>query len=383
MRTHPFKMLTATVAGACLLAAAVPMASAAEAAAPAATLENISSAVPVAAVPISAAVRVPVTVTAQTQKETNDLYTLDMQVPVISGMADKQYEQQLNDRIQKQAAQDLEMLQKDAAEDAASAKEVGYEYRPHDLTITYELKSDGGEAAGGRLSLVVSTYSFSGGAHGGTRIDTYNVQNDQTASALTLEKLFGTGYAAIVNKAVNDKIAEEPDMYFPDAFTGITADHVFYVKGNQVFIVFQQYEIAPYAAGIIEIPVHLPDAGAAASAAADAIRLQPQGSAAADALAYVQNDAGVKLLPLRAVAEHFGYKVQWSKTGTVLSKDAAQVFVVPGKDSYTREGEAAVQLGAAPVLVGGVTYVPVSLFSDVLKLDVELDGLTVVVGEIR
>lgn len=343
--------------------------------APATYAQAESSIVPLA--DVSAEAAASVTVQSKTVEEKTDLYDIKMSIPVFSGLADEDYQEELNGAIEDLAMKDLELLKSGAAQDAETAEESGYTFRPHELISSYSLKSDGSEAAGGILSLVVTSGFYTGGAHGETRVDTYNVRNGQTASELTLEDLFGSDYAAIIKQAVNAKISEDPSSYFEDAFQGIDHDHIFYVQGGQAFIVFQQYEIAPYAAGIIEIPVDLPDGDEPAESGAS-VTVAPEESAAAGEPGYWTQEDGTNLVPLRAVSEKLGFKVIWNKdNGTAeVSKGAKWTQVTPGVDSYTYNRMAPFPLGAAPQLIDNTVYVPASFFSEILDLGVQLDQNT-------
>lgn len=87
---------------------------------------------------------------------------------------------------------------------------------------------------------------------------------------------------------------------------------------------------------------------------------------------------GVTMLPLRAIAEHFGYSVEWleeSQTVTI-TKGAKQITFSINEDRYAFSRMAAQPLGAAPVLVDDcTTYVPMSFFTELVGLNCRIaDG---------
>ena len=79
---------------------------------------------------------------------------------------------------------------------------------------------------------------------------------------------------------------------------------------------------------------------------------------------------GVTMVPVRAVAEHFGFNVEWVEESQAvnLSKGAVFVTFAINENSYAFSRMMPQPLESAPVLVNGdTTYVPVSLFEDILN----------------
>lgn len=377
MMKSPFRMVTLAAVGSCLLAVA-PLSASAETitAVPiSATVEAVPVSAPVdeTIVPIMAPISTenaqPVKVTTKLIEENNDLLSAKLSIPVISGLQDTVYEAKLNSEIEKQATDTLAELKKQAEEDKKSAAESGYEYRPYEMIVEFEVKSDGGQEASGIFSMTTSTYTFTGGAHGGTFEAGYNVLNGNEAVAITLEQALGEGGLAKADSAVRYAIKQDPDRFFPDVldtFTGVTEEgQQFYYENGIIQLVFQQYELAPYAGGIIIVPV-TEEATAAPSFTIDAGKLAvgPKGS---------------KLVPLRQAAEALGFKVTWNgKTHSAeLSRGAQWTQVTVGKNSYFFNRVAPFELSAAPTMVKGSLYVPIDFFDQVLQLTVSKENSTV------
>lgn len=80
----------------------------------------------------------------------------------------------------------------------------------------------------------------------------------------------------------------------------------------------------------------------------------------------VQNENGVIMLPVRAVSEELGYEVGWNQEAQKVTVGALLSFEI-GKDDYTMDDTSGIQLYAAPELVDGITYVPLSFFSEFLN----------------
>jgi len=70
-----------------------------------------------------------------------------------------------------------------------------------------------------------------------------------------LEDLFkeGSPYVVVLSKIIERQIKEDPkySYVFPDAYQGIRKNQPFYVGRNALYIYFEPYEIAPYAAGFV------------------------------------------------------------------------------------------------------------------------------------
>lgn len=356
----PFKMLTVAVAGSCLLAFTPALAMAQETtAAPIAVTSEPITAMPIrATLPDTQAVKI----TTKVIEEATDLLTVKISVPVISGMLDASYQDKLNASIEEKATKGIDRLKALAAEDKKSAEENEYPFRAYELNVSYDLKSDGSTAAKGIVSFTVSTYEFTGGAHGGTVVEGYNIVNSQQAAELKLEQALGEGGFGAANSAVRYTISKNPDNFFWDAMTTfkINADHTYFVDSKGIVnLVFQQYEIAPYAGGIINIPVD------ETTAAGPSFTLSTKDLAA--------GPNGAHFVPLRKTAEALGYTVKWSnKTQSAeISRDAQWTSVTEGKNSYTINKMAPIRLFAAPKLIKGSLYVPDEFFSKILQLDVK------------
>lgn len=95
--------------------------------------------------------------------------------------------------------------------------------------------------------------------------------------------------------------------------------------------------------------------------------------------AYV-DEQGVVMVPLRAIAEALGYEVSWNAEQMQASLGITMSLKI-GEDSYIFARMAPIELGTAPALVNGHTYVPLSFFSEVVKASeaqVTEDGINII-----
>lgn len=80
------------------------------------------------------------------------------------------------------------------------------------------------------------------------------------------------------------------------------------------------------------------------------------------------NEKGVVMVPLRAIAEALGYDVGWNDTlkSVTIGKG---VSLTVSTDSYIYMKTAPIQLGTAPEIINGKTFVPLSFFTEVLRMN--------------
>lgn len=204
---------------------------------------------------------------------------------------------------------------------------------------------------GDLVSVKTSNYVYSGGAHGMSYLVTYtgNIGGKDTFVLSDLFKEEQDGIASVKN-IIKEKINEQKDMYFEEAVTTIDSmdlSNSFYIDetGNLV-IYFNPYEIAPYAAGIIEFsisPDELEDVlktniySYLKSGESEKCLLRFNGAPFYTENSVLVSDEGTCLLPFREVGEKIGLDIQWSaEEGTIvngesLSQESGAVLV---KDMY-------------------------------------------------
>jgi hypothetical protein len=114
------------------------------------------------------------------------------------------------------------------------------------------------------VSVVFSSYSFTGGAHGGTIFTTFTFDLENE-TVLTLEDLFATGvdpYAVlseISRKQLTVTLADFPD--FIEAGTEPTPENFanWVLTPDSLVLYFEEYQVAPYAAGPQKVTIPLTD----------------------------------------------------------------------------------------------------------------------------
>jgi hypothetical protein len=173
-------------------------------------------------------------------------------------------------------------LTAEVAEFKKECDQSGYPFRKYGLVTRCPQYYENGSI----LSFYVDYYSYTGGAHGSTLREAYNYDL-ASGKMLSLNDLFNEGYdfKSIINQKISQEISTHPQDFFTDTtafqsnsdksidggtpetppvrgFAGISDVSCYYLQENSLVIFFQQYEIAPYAAGIPEFIIPLADLGA-------------------------------------------------------------------------------------------------------------------------
>ena len=190
-------------------------------------------------------------------KSESPLINIDLNIPVITGLQDKEIQARLNEVMENDARQRQEAMEQQAQLDsdfilAEPLHTYGIASRFNQYYVTRDI-----------LSFYVDYYTYTGGAHGMTDRVAYNFDLN-TGQELALSDLFApdSNHIEMINERVRSIIALNPEEYFEGehGFQGINEEQRFYLENGNLIVYFLQYEIAPYAAGIRTFPVALPSA---------------------------------------------------------------------------------------------------------------------------
>lgn len=318
-------------------------------------------------VKIEAAVGPGVKVTDVKIQEKNDLIEIDVTLPLIEGLTDSEYEEQLNSSIKIFGEEAVEDIKGQLEEYVLEAETNGWEIRPYHLHIDYDLKANTDDV----LSFTITRYTYTGGANGITIVNCYNIDT-KTNKAIELADLFpsGTDFETKINEEITQQIEvrsqDGNEMFFTDdlGFKGISATDGFYLQDNDIVIVFPKYEIAPGYMGTPEFPMDLTklknslsvkDLNKIVIAGVEIKTMQFQG----------ENQP--VMIPLRQVAEILGYTIEWNgeEQKVLLTKDQASASLKIGDQTYVANHKIPYLL-EPPVLVNDYTYVPVEFLETVL-----------------
>ena len=158
-------------------------------------------------------------------------------------------------------ATEVENLKNKYAKDIAAddtSEFLGESNNNIEYAMTYEVK----KSSDAVVSVLLSIFSYTGGAHGHT---VYKAVNFDLNSATSIDMQYVTGvpseeYLPFIREYIINKMKNEPDdTYFStddDAISDSSIQEQFYITESGITVFFQEYEIASYASGIqkFEIP---------------------------------------------------------------------------------------------------------------------------------
>jgi hypothetical protein len=201
----------------------------------------------------------PTVITSKTIKSESEYAKINIRIPKVHGLKDTVYEQQLNHIIESHAMEDKEKIEKDSKQSFEDAEKYGWTTRPYELMVDYSVKN-----VSGIMSFTVITYTYTGGANGFPRLDTYNVDIKES-KRLALSHLFknGSDYKTIINNEISQQIKyqqeNEDKVYFEGdmGFKGISEEQGFYIQNNNLVVTFSKYSIAPGVMGNPEFNIPL------------------------------------------------------------------------------------------------------------------------------
>lgn len=179
---------------------------------------------------------------------------LNIQVPQIHGLKDLEFEKKLNNKLVLEAKTRKNQIIKEAQSYNEDMVSNGLPTVPFEYIEKYSIIPSQNPYS----IIEFDRYQYSGGAHGISNID-YMVINTNIPQIVELKDLFKetANYKAIINENIRKQIdlrTKSGEYFFTgsDGFQTIKDNQPFYIneKGDLI-IVFNVYEIAPYAAGTI------------------------------------------------------------------------------------------------------------------------------------
>ncbi|MFN2747992.1 DUF3298 and DUF4163 domain-containing protein [Bacillus sp. z60-18] len=166
--------------------------------------------------------------------------------PVFSGLKARD-EKLVHDAIElhmKASFKEYEKVKKEKGEDG---EESAYE-------TSYKVKYN----EGGKLSFLIYNYQYTGGAHGMYTVTSYNYDLNKHQQVLLTDLLNNQAKIEKAKNYIYSYITEHADRFYSDiqkSDISLDENTAFYYTNSGISIVFQQYDIAPYAAGNQEIKI--------------------------------------------------------------------------------------------------------------------------------
>ncbi|AZB44133.1 DUF3298/DUF4163 domain-containing protein [Bacillus sp. FJAT-42376] len=183
-----------------------------------------------------------------------------VEYPQMIGMTNREAEKAINQELKNQAGKSAvqykafkEKEEKDKEQWEKDGKP--YKWVPYEYKSTYEIHFNKNHL----LSIVFYEYQYLGGAHGTTFAKTLNF-NTLNGTPFQLTKVIHDKIAKLKNYAAADlrnQANKQQTAIFEDALKDITINNsrtwTFHSKG--IKLIFQQYEVGPYASGMPEVTV--------------------------------------------------------------------------------------------------------------------------------
>lgn len=160
-----------------------------------------------------------------------------------------------------------------------------------------------------------------------------------------------------VNKVVSNKTSNMGITY-----KKVTENTPFYIKNNNVYIIFGAGSITLAQKGniVLEIP----------SKNLKNYKIDKNNY-------YKKSEYNIKMVPLRETLQYFGYTMTWQPNNnsiTVLKDNKFISYLVINQNKYSDKNNKIIrQLEFAPELKNGVSYVPISYFSQILEMLFAID----------
>lgn len=201
------------------------------------------------------------TIEEKTDNENNKFFKADIKYPYLKIKSnynkkdDTQTKiiQNINSTISNTVTTAKDKIEKDSEEykksyEADSNKDNTIKYQ-YEAIYNYKIAYNKNNI----LSIPLTMYEFTGGAHGLTNIKSFNYDL-ATGKELKLEDLFkaNSNYKEVINNHIKEEISKQPEIYFQgqDAFSSIKDNQDFYISDEGIVIYFSLYDIAPYSSGI-------------------------------------------------------------------------------------------------------------------------------------
>lgn len=190
-------------------------------------------------------------------KNADQYIEVDIKIPVIEGLNDKNIQNMINLSFEKDALDFKNIIEKQAKEGFEYSKKENYPFNIYQAYIEYKVTYNNNNI----LSIPVTYYSYTGGAHGMTNIVSRNI-NLATGKDISLNDIFknGENYKDIIKQEIIKQINCQPEIYFEDAIKTVeesNEEFSFYIEDDNIAIYYSLYSIAPYASGIREFKIPL------------------------------------------------------------------------------------------------------------------------------
>lgn len=180
----------------------------------------------------------------------NKYVSVNINKPIVKIAKNKEAEGIINNKISKRINDFEEYITKLSIRDNEYNIKVGLEPKPYVININNNVTYNKNNI----LSITLNLYSYTGGAHGSSVDESFNFDIN-TGNRGVIEDFLGNNrnYNKIILDNVKATINKNPELYFKEAVDKLNVipyNQKFFLTDKDLVIYFDEYEIAPYVAGI-------------------------------------------------------------------------------------------------------------------------------------
>lgn len=204
---------------------------------------------------VNEAAHAPIAVESKTYMEDFLIY------PQVKELKDEGVQNKINETLIKHIKSSYEgylLLKKEMEKFKEDEKDQCKEY-PYSCEYSYNTRFDVKFNQNGKLSIILYDATYSGGAHGLEGVKTYNF-NVHTGEVYTLKDIISNeAKFKSLTEYAKKYMQEHQEIFFDEEIIGdfeVNEQTQFYFTESGIDLIFQQYEVASYAAGhpTISIP---------------------------------------------------------------------------------------------------------------------------------
>ncbi|MFI3231026.1 MAG: copper amine oxidase N-terminal domain-containing protein [bacterium] len=189
---------------------------------------------------------------------------------------------------------------------------------------------------------------------GETEVKSLNIDISNN-SLVSINEILGSNGYSYVNKIILNEASNQNITY-----KKVDANTAFYIKNTNIHIIYGAGELTFSQKGNIIFEV--------ISDNINNFKINEF---------YSKSNYNVKMTPLREILEYFEYEVQWVSLEEPIKITRYGVdisYITLNLNKYITQNKFEKELEFAPELVNGTTYVPISFFSEVLDMLIDIDN---------
>jgi hypothetical protein len=174
----------------------------------------------------------------------------------------------------------------------------------------------------------------------------------------SLAEAAGAGIAPLAEKLLTEMIRRNPERYNTTFNSSQLGTQPFFLTDYEVVLLFDEFQVLSSADGIMEL-------------ALDLSRIETV-TLSRDEYHILPGGYHLKMVPLRKVCEGLGYRIRWEAAENfrieVYQNGLLIIELETNVNYYEIKDKKARSLEAAPEMIWGMIYVPISFFDQILSM---------------